>query len=508
MNMDDTTTILKNAHVIDPAQGIDRVTDVAIAGGKIDAVGDGMARDGATTIDLAGHYLSPGWVDLHVHAYGTLGFVDPDSIGIRQGVTSFVDAGGPGIRTLDECVALGEDGLLTSLYAGPHIFPMGIIGLDHVETDDDVRGIREVSTREWLDWMAAHPGVLRYLKVGAYSPGGQEPIALAREVANDIGLPLYLHIGENHPWPKLKSPNDDAFAVMGEGDIVTHVYHGCVKGQILGRDGRILPSVRAAADRGVLFDIGFGSYGFAWDVAEKALAQGLKPHFISSDLQQFNVLAPTFSLANVMSICLRLGLSLGEVIDGVTASPARALSLADRAGTLKPGMPADITIFKLESGSFELLDCVEKTRRAHTRFAPVMAFKAGRRVECDVALAQDEGNWFMRVVEDQVPEAARRLSPRQLEFLGALSTALATTPWPVYPPRDLSVRKALAVQDIFNKVRTAHGLAMREGVSAVYDCFMESRFPMQLGLFLVRLEHGFAIARLKEVTGRRAMAAA
>ena len=59
----------------------------------------------ARTIDVSGCYLTPGWVDIHVHVYGTLGFADPDSIGVCQGVTTYVEAGGPGIDTLDEFLA-------------------------------------------------------------------------------------------------------------------------------------------------------------------------------------------------------------------------------------------------------------------------------------------------------------------------------------------------------------------------------------------------------------------
>ena len=96
--------LLKGAHVIDPAQGIDGVKDIAIENGKIRPV-DGLPPD-VETIDLAGSYLTPGWIDIHVHVYGTLGFADPDSIGVCQGVTSYVEAGGPGIGTLDEFLAL------------------------------------------------------------------------------------------------------------------------------------------------------------------------------------------------------------------------------------------------------------------------------------------------------------------------------------------------------------------------------------------------------------------
>src|SRR5438445_12982203 len=90
--------LLKGAHVIDPGQGIDGVQDVALENGKIRPVA-GLPLD-VETLDLTGSYLTPGWIDIHVHVYGTLGFADPDSIGVCQGVTSYVEAGGPGSGTL------------------------------------------------------------------------------------------------------------------------------------------------------------------------------------------------------------------------------------------------------------------------------------------------------------------------------------------------------------------------------------------------------------------------
>lgn len=498
--------LLKNAHVIDPAQGIDRIADVAIIDGKIASVGDaGAVPADAQVIDLSGQYLTPGWIDIHVHAYGTLGFVDFDSIGIYQGVTSMVDAGGPGVRTLDDFVALSEGRIVTSLYAGPHILPSGIVGLDYFETEEDCRSIDNISPDEWLDWVEAHPGVVRFVKAGAYSHRGAAQVDAAKRVAERLGVPLYVHIGENHVWPDLVYPLEHAFRAAQKGDIITHIFHGAPVGRIVDKAGKVLPFVKEAQARGVLFDIGFGSYGFSWDVAETALAQGIRPHFISSDLQQFNVLNPVFSLANVMSICLRLGLPLGEVVAGVTASPARALSLADRAGSLRAGQPADITVFRLERGTFELVDCVTQKRTADTKIVPVMAFKNGHRIECDLMRAQDERNWFMQIADDHIPDAAARFSPQQLAFLASFRAALGGIEWD--GPQKMTLATATAVHDAFNQARRANGISMYDAMTAVYACFLDHRFPMQIGLFMVRLERPFALARLDEIVGRHAMAA-
>ena len=59
--------ILKNAHVVDPAAGIDEVIDVKVEDDRIAEVGHGLAHEGAEVRDLSGKYLVPGLVDIHVH---------------------------------------------------------------------------------------------------------------------------------------------------------------------------------------------------------------------------------------------------------------------------------------------------------------------------------------------------------------------------------------------------------------------------------------------------------
>src|SRR3954463_8942890 len=90
--------VLKGGRVIDPSQAIDKVTDIAFAGGKVAAIGDGLA--GKDTRDVTGKIVSPGLIDLHTHVYwgGTSLGVEAELLARTGGVTTFVDAGsaGPG----------------------------------------------------------------------------------------------------------------------------------------------------------------------------------------------------------------------------------------------------------------------------------------------------------------------------------------------------------------------------------------------------------------------------
>jgi dihydroorotase len=488
------TIILKNAHVIDPLREINGIADVAIRGAKIAPL-NSVDEKSAEIIDLRGHYLTPGWVDIHVHAYGTLGFADPDSVGVYQGVTSFVEAGGPGIGTLDEFFAL-MDGLETSLYVGPFIRPMGLLGLNFIE--GNIRTLGEVPITKWIDFAQEHRDSLRYLKCNAMGDYGPGTLNVTKGLAQILKLPLYMHIGEfQNQKPEILLAYE-AFKIAESGDMITHIYHGNL-GRVVDQKGKLLPIVKEAGQRGVLFDLGFGGYNFSWDVAEQAYAEGLVPYTISSDLQQFNVVRPAKSLANVLSVMMHLGMSLTQLISCVTAHPAKALSLGDRAGTLREGLPADITVFKIEDGSFELTDCYSNVRTAKQQIVPVMTFKNGKRFDVDMVKGQDEANWFLQISEDQIPAAAYALSNDQRAFLGALADELTTRDWTLYSAEYLDVEKALELQQAFHAVLAKSGLPLRAGLRAVYSSFIDQKFTMQIGLFLMRLDRAFAVARLKEV---------
>src|SRR6185436_17162715 len=287
---------------------------------------------------------------------------------------------------------------------------------------------------------------------------------------------------------------------------ITHLYHGNL-GQVIDESGKVLPVVRDAERRGVIFDLGFGGYNFSWDVAEKAFAQGLIPHTISSHLQQFNVVRPVKSLANVMSAMIRLGMRVSQVIERVTRNPAKALSLTDRAGSLKPGLPADITVFRVNTGEYEIFDCYQQSRKAEKEIEPLTTFKNGKRFDVNMKMGQEEDNWFLQIAEDHIPNRANKLSDRQRGFLDLLAANLASTSWEVASAERLDIEKALELQDIFHQLRAKQDLPLREALQAVYASFLDQSFTMQIGLLLVRLEQPFAVGRLRDVSGKRPIAA-
>ena len=89
--------IIRGGRVIDPAQDIDGVRDVAVKNGTIAQVAPRIAGTAPRTLDARNNLVVPGMIDTHSHIYqhvtGDFG-MNPDEVGLRSGVTAVVDQGG------------------------------------------------------------------------------------------------------------------------------------------------------------------------------------------------------------------------------------------------------------------------------------------------------------------------------------------------------------------------------------------------------------------------------
>ena len=94
--------VIKGGRVIDPASGVDGIRDIGVRQGRIAAVEDAIAPGAAETIDAGGLLVVPGMIDTHAHVYehvsGRFG-LNPDLVGVRSGVTTLIDQGGPSCMT-------------------------------------------------------------------------------------------------------------------------------------------------------------------------------------------------------------------------------------------------------------------------------------------------------------------------------------------------------------------------------------------------------------------------
>ena len=364
--------ILSGATVIDPSQGIEAKRDVAIKDGLIAAVAD--AIDVATArerIDLTGLVLTPGWVDIHAHAYvgATTWGIKADAHCLATGVTTVVDAGSAGWANFLGFKEFVADRARTQTLAFVHISGIGLTYGPVGEMADLRYGDPERTACVIENWSDLCVGVKVRQARFQVGDNGVEPLRLANKAAELAHVPVMVHIGPGVALP-------DVLAEMRPGDIVTHCYQGHTD-LVIDDEDRILPEVWAARERGVLFDVGHGGGSFNFDVARTALAQGFAADVISTDLHAHSIGRTVNSLADAGSKLMSLGVELRAVVERTTSAAAAAIGRSDELGTLRLGTVADLAAFDIVEGEFDFTDCHRQPNAGTHRIEPVLTVRAG-----------------------------------------------------------------------------------------------------------------------------------
>ena len=362
--------------LLDPAQQVHGQYDVAIASGRVAAVEPAIdPRLCKVVIDATGRLVVPGLIDAHVHVFEGVSHygINADATCLARGATTVVDAGSAGADTFDGFRRYVIEASTTRILAHVNISTMGMLSRKIGELED----IRWADVPRALEAIERHRDVVLGVKVRLTKnelvsrDAGLRPLYLARQAADIAGVALMVH-----PQRAWATSLDQILDVLGDGDILTHTYHGLEHG-ILDDDGRVRASVRAARDRGVAFDVGHGEGSFDWNVCERALQQDFPPTTISSDLHKYNLGGPVHDLVTTMSKFLLLGLSLENVIRMVTADPASLIGRSDHLGTLKLGAAGDAVVLDVRDGRFGFADSGGIVRYGTQRLVPTRVVKAG-----------------------------------------------------------------------------------------------------------------------------------
>ncbi len=360
--------IVKGGRVIDPANGINAMRDVAIMGNRIAAVDANLAGDATEIVDARGKLVMPGLIDVHTHAGRAK---DLPAQCLADGVTCFVDAGSAGADHIDDVVA--------NVKAAPN-HGRALINISRlgVTAEGELMDIRNADVMLAREAIGRHRdvivGIKARLSYNVAGPNDLEALKRAQEAAAPFNLPVMIHMGQT------ASPMPQILDLLKRGDIVTHMYapepHG-----ILGNDGRLLPEVSIARRRGVWFDYGNGRAGHVtWDVATRAILQGFLPDTFSTDWTPEGKISQVIDFPNVMSKFLLLGLTIDEVVARATSNSARVFDAFKDRGTLGVGAPADVAVLELRDGDFEFVDNFQSKRHGAQRLFPFAAIIGGKRV--------------------------------------------------------------------------------------------------------------------------------
>ena len=368
--------IVKGGTVIDPSQGLNGVSDVAVEDGKIALVAADIPADEATRVlDVKGNLVVPGLIDVHTHVYdGVNGNgVEADIGGVRAGVTTMVDAGSSGCDTFGGFPRHIIPNSATEIIVFLHICRTGLA------TTPDIFSPASIDLDKTIQVASENRNVISGIKARMVSPAleimGMEMPRTALRAAREAGIKLMVHIGDTE---KRYDPNviRDLLPIMEEGDIVTHLFTAN-PGGVVDADGRLVPEAQEARDRGVWLDTAHGRGNFSFDVGQRILDQGLMPHCISTDLTLPGRQRTVHSMTEMMTRFLAMGFTMDQVVTMSTLNPAQAIGEDGRLGSLQAGKQADISVLKIEEGDWLLYDVLGDSRRHDKAVVPVVTVKRG-----------------------------------------------------------------------------------------------------------------------------------
>ncbi len=361
--------VLKGGHVIDPKNGIDARMDVAILDGKIAAVAANIPAAGAHKVaDVTGLYVTPGVIDIHVHAYTGTGNKNltgdkslyPDPLSFRAGVTTEVDAGSSGWRNFPDFLDRVISRSKTRLLAFVNIVGSGMTGQENADID------AEAAARIAKEY----PNVIVGFKSAHYSGAGWTSIDAGLTAGKLTGLPVMVDFGVLTPERTLGTLLGDK---LRPGDIYTHCFSGH-RDEVV--DGKVSSAMWTGRKRGILFDVGHGAGSFYWHIAVPAIEQKFFPDSISSDLHTGSMNSGFKDMSNLMSKFLNMGMPLQEVVRRSTWNPAKEIH-HEELGHLTAGAEADVAVFGLERGKFGFLDSAGARREGSQRLYADMTIRKG-----------------------------------------------------------------------------------------------------------------------------------
>lgn len=368
--------LIKNGRVIDPKNRIDAKMDVAIAEGKISKVAkDISVAQSKKIVDATGLLVTPGFIDMHTHVFvgskpdifaDGIYSVSADDFSFKSGVTTVVDAGTSGWRNFPTFKSNVIDKSQTRILAFINIAGVGMIGNPEQEDVNDMNAQMTTLT------IQKYPEIIVGVKIGHYEGSDWSPFDRALEAGNIAKVPLFV---ECHlPQYSLA----DQLNKMRPGDIITHSYEKISERQsVVDDQGKVRPFVLEAKNKGVLFDVGHGGFGFWFSEAMPSLQQGLAPNTFGSDLHRFSMNSGMKDMLNIMSKYLNMGMVVPDIIQRATWNAAQSIKRND-LGSLTEGAVADIAVTSLLSGKYGFIDAGGIKIDGTSKFESELTIRAGK----------------------------------------------------------------------------------------------------------------------------------
>ena len=361
-------TVLTGASVVTP-DGILRPGWVAVTGRIISAVGTGPPPPVGRRTDLAGAWLLPGFIDLHVHGGGGHGFgVSPAAMaagvayhcwhGTTRTLVSLITASVAQLREQLGWVAAlsgrgaGADGhVLGAHLEGPFLAPARCGA-------QDPRYLLAPDPAVWDRLLAAGADTVRMVTVAPELPGGLDLIdrIAARGVVAAVGhtdatyeqaraafargASVLTHAFNAMRPPHHREPGPvpaalDAGAVCEIINDGVHVHPAAV---------RLVPHRQLVLVTDAIDAAGRGDGRYLLGRREVRVDSG------EARLVDGGALAgSTLTMDQAVRRAVReVGMPMGVASAAASGNPARVLGIADRCGAIAPGLDADLVVLDPE----------------------------------------------------------------------------------------------------------------------------------------------------------------
>ncbi|MEF3306485.1 N-acetylglucosamine-6-phosphate deacetylase [Paenibacillus sp. GYB003] len=367
------TILITNANVVTEREVIEG-GHIALADGKIVSLGrtapDEIKREAAETIDAAGGWALPGFVDVHVHGGYGADFMDASRESLDT-ITKF--HGGNGTTSIVATTLTGPKDHLAKVLetvnaymAGPMPYAQ-VVGV-HLEgpfINVKYKGAQNPAyivppQKAWLEeWHAKYPGLIRQLSLAPETEGALELIAWLRRnginaaaahtdatydqviAAADAGLNQAVHTYNAMTPLHHRNPGVVGAVLTDErirAEIIAdghHVHPACIRLLTKTKTDDTLIMITDAMSAAGLEDGIYDLGGLAVNVSGGV-----------ATLKEGNSLAgSTLTMIGALRyVTDKVGVSVQQASRYMSGNPARQLGIFDKTGSLEVGKQADVLL--------------------------------------------------------------------------------------------------------------------------------------------------------------------